>query len=186
MKTREKTIKTLYVMCGCPASGKSTWIKNHIGSDAICVSRDAVRFSIVPEGDEYFSQEKKVYAEFIKQIKDGLNKYDTVYADATHLNAASRTKLLRALGNSLRNVWVEAICIITPLEICLERNDTRIGREFVPKAQIRRMFYSYKMPAAEEGFDAMTIYELIKEPKIGDKDKIITTIKRYLFDDKEM
>jgi predicted kinase len=42
----------LYLMCGIPGSGKSTWIKqNKIESDAV-ISRDVVRFSLVKEHEE--------------------------------------------------------------------------------------------------------------------------------------
>lgn len=50
---------TLYVICGIPGSGKSTWIKNHTSSE-ILVSRDAIRFDMVKEDEPYFSDRKSV------------------------------------------------------------------------------------------------------------------------------
>ena len=53
-------MKKLYVMCGGPGSGKSTWIKKNLptfkGYTKV-VSRDEIRFSLVKEGEEYFSKE---------------------------------------------------------------------------------------------------------------------------------
>lgn len=54
----------LYVMIGIPGSGKSTWAKANKKEKDIYVSRDEVRFSLLQDGDEYFSKEKEVLKEF--------------------------------------------------------------------------------------------------------------------------
>ena len=46
-------------MVGAPGAGKSTFIKNN--KDKLCgsvniVSRDEIRFSLLKDGDEYFSK----------------------------------------------------------------------------------------------------------------------------------
>ena len=51
----------LILMMGIPGSGKSTWVKNHMKSDDIYISRDEIRFSLLQPGDEYFSKEKEVW-----------------------------------------------------------------------------------------------------------------------------
>jgi hypothetical protein len=57
-------------MCGCPASGKSTWIKERFNedTDAWC-SRDKIRFSMVNEEEEYFSKENEVFDTWIYTIQ---------------------------------------------------------------------------------------------------------------------
>lgn len=152
--------KTLKVMCGIPGSGKSTWCRDHIPATAKIISRDEIRFSLVSDTEEYFSHESEVWKEFISQIKFALETYEEVVADATHLNEASRTKLLRALGTSLKDVKVEAIFMATPLDVALERNETREGRAFVPRGQIRRMFHQATIPVFEEGFNKVSIIEI--------------------------
>ena len=153
--------KTLYVMIGIPGSGKSTCIKNNLemlvrdyGVGKV-VSRDAIRFSLVKEDEPYFSKEKEVFNTFIKEIKEGLadEKINFVVADATHINQASRTKTLRALGDSLKGVKVVAIVMITDLDTCLQRNMKRTGRELVPEDAIINMYYNSTRPEEEEGFD---------------------------------
>ena len=52
-------MSTLYVMCGVPGCGKSTWCKNNVPEDAVYVSRDEVRFSMLKPTDAYFSKEQE-------------------------------------------------------------------------------------------------------------------------------
>lgn len=146
----------LYMMVGVPGSGKSTWILNHQAKfkrPYKVVSRDQIRFSLVKEDEEYFSKEKEVFNKFVKEIKEGLDSDLDVYADATHINEASRSKLLRALGSSLKGVKVEAIVVKSSFDTIIKQNAQRTGREFVPLSALRRMNGSFTMPTEEEGFD---------------------------------
>jgi hypothetical protein len=131
------------------------------------VSRDDIRFSIVREDEEYFSHENEVYAEFIRQIKEGLNFNSEVYVDATHLNEISRAKTLRALGTSLKDVEVNVIWVRVPLEVALNQNENRKDtRSYVPRGAIRRMHSQLTRPIKEEGFDHIYIVENGKEKEI--------------------
>jgi len=142
-------------MCGIPGSGKSTWIqqhKNYFNERQAIISRDDVRFSMIKEGDEYFSREKEVFNEFIRQIKVSLEEnFDTI-VDATHISVGSRSKLLRALGNSLKDIEINAIVIKVPLETALERNNKREGLSLVPETAIRNMYSQFTIPTFDEGF----------------------------------
>ena len=126
---------------GAPGSGKSTWAKQQ---DGAWISRDAIRFSMLHEGDHYFEHEDEVYKEFIRQIQDALQTNENVYADASHLNWPARNKLLSHLN--LKGVNVGAVVFVTPLNTCFERNDTRTGHANVPHSVIRRMYYSFQHP----------------------------------------
>lgn len=154
----------LYLLMGAPGSGKSTWVKNHLSLNDKYVSRDDVRFSMVSEDEEYFSKENQVFKEFIKRINEGLKEYN-VFADATHITAASRNKLLRNLTTKPDSV--EVIWIKTPLDMALERNELRKGtRAYVPVSAICRMYYQTEKPEFEEGFDKIYIVEPDKEIQI--------------------
>lgn len=133
--------KMLWVMCGVPGSGKS-WVAKHTlmrGLGWRYVSRDDVRFEIVKDDEEYFSHETKVYNEFIRRIKTALNEEGVfnVIVDATHINWASRRKLLKALGLDGDGV----ICVVVQNEMdeIIENNESRTGRAIVPRAVVRRM-----------------------------------------------
>lgn len=154
----------LFILMGAPGSGKSTWVKNHMTLNDSYISRDDVRFSMVPEGDEYFSKEKEVFKEFIRRIDEDL-KFHNVFADATHLTAASRNKLLRAI--STEPDAVEVIWIKTPLDVALDQNENRKEtRSYVPRSVIRRMHCQIEKPEFEEGIDKIYIVEPNKDIQI--------------------
>ena len=145
----------LFLTVGLPGSGKSTYLKNHCKKNDIIVSRDAIRFSMVAEGEEYFSKEKEVFKEYCRQINKNLAAGYNVFADATHLNAASRRKVLdKVKGYDM----VGAIVMNTSLTEALRRNDNRTGRKFVPRSVIRRMAAQFEFPDITENFDV--VYEI--------------------------
>lgn len=146
------TPNVLYVMIGIPGSGKTTIAKNSVG--CVHISRDEIRFSLLSESDNYFKKENQVYKTFIKQINDNLAAGKNVIADATHINQKSRNKLFHNLHIDRSKTIVIAIYVNTPLDICLERNDTRKGgRTFVPPHEIHNMYIRREPPTYNEPFD---------------------------------
>lgn len=140
----------LFLMCGIPGSGKSTWLQKNCGENDIIVSRDAIRFSMLKDDEEYFAKENEVFVEFCKQISENLAAGHNVFADATHLNANSRKKVL---DNVTGYDFIGAIVMNTPLNECIRRNDNRTGRAFVPHSVIRRMSCQFDYPDITENFD---------------------------------
>ena len=137
-------------MVGIPASGKSTYLDKYRDKN-IVISRDKIRLSLLKEGDDYFSNEKEVFNEFVKQIQEALDTVPQgidVYADATHINYLSRRKLLSRLR--LKNVDVKCIYIKTPIEVALERNKKREGLERTPDNVILNFGLLLEPPTLEE------------------------------------
>jgi predicted kinase len=163
---RRKTIK---IVCGPPGSGKSTWIQNNIKENEIWVSRDAIRFKLLSEDENYFAKETEVFAKFIEYINSALSdpELESIYVDATHLNSVARNKVLNKLNMNYIG-YIEAYCFITPLDICLKRNALRSGRALVPETVIKNMFDSYTLPTKKE--------RLINKAYNVDKDGNITEI----------
>lgn len=140
----------LIIMSGCPGSGKSTFAKEYF-PNAKYVSRDAIRFGIVREDEEYFSKEDEVFRRFIEEINEGMRESVDVVADATHLNEKSRAKLLYNLKLNKDKYKVTVVYLKTSLATCIERNENRKGtRAYVPKDIIKRMYFSCKAPNLEE------------------------------------
>ena len=141
-------VKTLYIMCGPAGAGKSTWIRNNARAGVSAhISRDKVRFSMLKEGEHYFSREDDVYAEFCKQISDALicPWVEEVYADATHLTEKARNLLLDTIKYN-NDVRIVPVVIKPALGTILEQNDQRTGREHVPASVITNMFNSFQYP----------------------------------------
>lgn len=145
--------KRIFLLCGIPGSGKSYWAEEmavSLGSDAIIISRDKIRFSLLKNDDNYFSKENAVFAQFVKKINDCIaNQIPYIFIDATHISIASRAKILKRLqipaGTELS---VEVFN--TSLQTCLKRNNKRTGRALVPESAIKSMSHSFSEPTIKE------------------------------------
>ena len=133
----------LYILCGIPCSGKSTWAKGCL-MDAIHISRDDIRFSMLKEGEEYFSHETEVYKEFIYEIAQTLMHGYDVIADATHINHSSREKLTRAIDQYFTGYQI--VYVVFPIDI-----------EHVPPVAIQTMYDRFSIPTLQEDKRAIEI-----------------------------
>ena len=141
----------MYVMIGAPGCGKSYYIKQHLKDNEIVISRDAIRFSMLKDTDAYFSKEKQVYNEFIRQINAAIADDRDFYVDQTSLNRGARAKLFSHLERKPNKII--AIYMNTPLEKILYQNSLRTGRALVPEDAVINMFNSIEKPTKAEGFD---------------------------------
>ena len=139
----------LYLMAGAPGSGKTYWATHHLTENDKYISRDEIRFSMLEDEDDYFARENEVFDEFIKQINNSLMIYDNVFADATHLNFASRNKTISRIHVPVDEINV--VFLDTSLNMCIKRNAQRTGRKFVTETVIKNMYRSIKFPEKEEG-----------------------------------
>lgn len=155
----------LYVMMGLPGSGKSTFLKNYCSNldNTVIVSRDEIRFSLLKEGEDYFSHENDVTKILWKTINEELANGKNVYVDQTSLNEKSRLLLLNHIDQNLCSK-ISLIWCDTPTTCCLENNETRKGtRAYVPRGVIRRMSQQLQVPNFKEGFNAIYIYNMYSD-----------------------
>lgn len=138
--------KNLFLLVGPPASGKSTFLKKQLPlmEKSRAISRDEIRFALVAEDEPYFSREDEVFDCFINEIRKSVNKNVNTFVDATHISEGSRKKVLRRINTS--NVNVYCVVFTTSLNICVQRNLMREGRQRVPENVIRNMKNSMTDP----------------------------------------
>lgn len=156
----------LLIACGVPGAGKTTFLKDVVKNlkensrlTVEYVSRDEIRFSMLEKSDDYFSKEKEVYKEFVNRIQKAIdNEINFIIADATHITRKSREKLL----DSLDVTYVDITCISfePSLEWCLERNEERTGRAYVPKGVIKRMYEQFEPPQRDENYEYLSIFTI--------------------------
>jgi predicted kinase len=144
-------------MIGAPGVGKSYYIEQHKIPSTLVISRDKIRFSMLEDGDEYFSKEKAVYNEFINQINMAIERGETFYVDQTSLTRASRNKLFSRL--KIKPTFTTAIYLKSSLDKILMQNARRTGRAYVPEDAIINMYNSIEEPKLEEGFDEIWTIE---------------------------
>ena len=143
-------MNNLYLMVGAPASGKSSYANNFINTydkPIKVVSRDAIRFSMVKDGSPYFSKEKVVFKEFVKEINDGLDNGDVI-ADATHINEVSRMKVIKRID--LSKCKVSCIVLLTDESTSINRNHLREGRARVPDSVISENYARFTHPKTDK------------------------------------
>ena len=121
----------IYVMCGIPGSGKSTWIKNNLPEDILIISRDLIRATIgISESAEHkvvgtSSEEILVTALEKEAIKNACYKFKSFVID--DINAGKyRKNLLEYIRKYAPVAEIIGVNIKTPLEKCIERRKDQI------------------------------------------------------------
>lgn len=149
MKDKTKFI----MMCGLPASGKSTHAKVLARvEDAVIHSSDEIRKELF--GDESVQTDNsKVFEVLHKRVKEDLKNGESVIYDATNIAYKRRMAFLREIDR----IDVEKICyfVATSYENCL-RNDKLRDRK-VGEEVIKRMYKNFWIPQLYEGWDDIKI-----------------------------
>ena len=145
--------KRVFLMCGVPGSGKSSWVRQRVNTyGGYHISRDEIRFAILNErGGDYFDYENEVIRTFVAKINDLLDSDEQcidIYVDATHLTDNSRNQIMRQLH--LEDAYKIAVWMKVPLEICKVRNDMRAGRAKVPHKTIADMYNRARRPSPKD------------------------------------
>lgn len=137
-------MRTLLLMRGCPASSKSTWIKEN-NLIPYTLSADDFRVAIQNpvlnlEGNFTISQknDRIAWGMLLQCLEERMRRGDFTVIDATH----STQKMLNNYKALAEKYKYTIFCkqLDVPLEECLRRNRLRDEYKFVPEEAIKRCY----------------------------------------------
>lgn len=139
--------KKVIFLCGIPASGKSTWVKeesNRLSPSSIIIGRDAIR-------REYKEalREEDVNRVFNVRVKKAMEDPSITYVFIDNTNVRQHY-ILQIMDKCLEyneNCDFFIKVFDAPFEECLDRNEKRVGVERVPidvMERMRRQFENFK------------------------------------------
>ena len=133
----------MILFVGLPGSGKSTFYKNHYFNTHLRISNDLLKTKNRTQKLLEFCSETNM----------------SFVIDNTCTTKAVRKRFLDFC--STIKAPLKKICIYfdTPVGVCIERNNERIGKEKVPITAILMKVKELERPALEEGFDEIIVIE---------------------------
>jgi predicted kinase len=126
----------LIVLVGIPGSGKSTIARERFPRHKR-ISLDALR------------TRKREDTEIAKCLQNG----EDIIVDNTNTTIKSRRKYIEAA--SVFGIPVRAVYLNTPIEVALQRNALREGRELIPDRAVRMYYRMLEPPTTREGFESV-------------------------------
>ena len=137
----------IIVMVGIPGSGKTTLVSTRFPNHK--------RISL----DALHSRQKED-----EEIASCLMSGKDMVIDNTNTTRRSRQKyvdMARLFGIPIRALYIDC-----PVEVALERNASRVGKERVPDKAVRFYNKIIQRPSVEEGFDSVEEISCMTPPKI--------------------
>lgn len=142
---------TLYILCGIPGCGKTTWAHEH-HPEAVIVSTDKIRGELY--GDERVQGEGlDVFAIAHRRVRAALKQGSDVVFDATNIRKKDR-ELLKSRVADL-HPRIVAVAFKTLVKDCMKRNEER--NRVVPESVIWRMAKHYTYPMPEDFDEVITV-----------------------------
>ena len=141
-------MRTLLLLRGTQASGKSTWVvENNL--EPYTLSADKIRLNIAnpvlnEDGSIEISQKynKLTWELLYKYLEMRMENGDFTIIDATHSDIKLMNKY-RDLANTYKYT-IYYLEFDTPLEECLKRNRERVGYKYVPEKVIEKTWEAIK------------------------------------------
>jgi predicted kinase len=155
--TCDSSKPTIILLCGCPASGKSTWVRRGLENTTLLdyfkvLSTDIWLEAKAKELNKGYVEIFKDYIGealeyFIGELYSRIDKKENLIIDQTNIDSISRYKKLKLCDEYTKiGVYFEL-----ELQEAIERNCNR-GRA-TPRNILENYYRNYKRPTLEEGFD---------------------------------
>lgn len=148
-----KTMPKFIMLCGLPASGKTTYaeeLQSRI-KNSVVFSSDAIRKELY--GDENIQGDaNEVFNLMNNRVVQSLNNGYTVIYDATNITRKSRAAIISMCPKFVK---IECHIIWTPIQHCIMRDKDR--KRTVGEKVIDRMVRRFQAPFYDEGFDEIEI-----------------------------
>ena len=150
---------TLYVLCGLPGAGKSTWARENAGRlEAVVVCSDDVRRDFEADGRDPWDGDS-VFAEVELRAWGLLRADRSVVLDATHFQRRYRTYTQHVVSGI--DVQRVAVWFVVPLEVCLQRNAGRnslaFGYRRMPDEFVHALAETFEPPGSDEFDEVVTV-----------------------------
>lgn len=157
-------MKPIFVMmCGLPASGKST-LADTIAKEynMEVFSSDSLRAELFGDVNEQ-SRNEELFTELHKHVKDCLRSGKNTIYDACNCNYKKRKHFL----SELKNIPCKKVCVIvaTSYKECIKRSHVRERK--VPEHVIKRMYLNWNTPYWFEGWDDIIIHGSYQNTKLA-------------------
>ena len=137
-------MRTMYILRGSPASGKSTWIEDN-KLEQYTLSADKIRLMyqspvLNKEGNFVITQQNdgQVWQFLFKMLEDRMARGEFVIIDATHYKSELLNKYKQLISKYRYRAFVIDFTNI-PIEVLLDRNNKRDKYKRVPEETIRKM-----------------------------------------------
>jgi len=148
----KNTASNVFVMCGIPASGKSTWVKKNHPDLPVVSFDDAKEVLGLKQGENHGS----AYQMVVTMAKEYLRKSQPFIWDATHLSPLMRNKTLNLLLDYNANITL--VYCEQQESIIKARNISR--NTTLTNKKIDEMLFKWEVPTEHETHSI--IYEINK------------------------
>ena len=130
----------VWIMCGLPGSGKSTYIKEELPKNIEIINQDSIRVELgIMKDDDHKAignseQEKEVTRICLERIDKAIKDRRDFVIDNTNIKAGRVQNYYDKLKKANANVQI--IIIDTPKEICKERRKEHIPEKVIDDMQL--------------------------------------------------
>lgn len=130
----------VWIMCGLPGSGKSTYIKEELPKNIEIINQDSIRVELgIMKDDEHKAigsseQEKEVTRICLERIDKAIKDRRDFVIDNTNIKAGRVQNYYDKLKKTNANVQI--IIIDTPKEICKDRRKEHIPEKVIDDMQL--------------------------------------------------